>query len=64
VLSFGADTFSGDPISHFAIETEDFVTIGARIAAMGLPTAIIMEGGYAVGDLGGNVVRFLSGFPD
>lgn len=64
VVSFGADTFSGDPISHFAIETEDFVAIGARIAAMGLPTAIIMEGGYAVGDLGGNVVRFLSGFPE
>ncbi|MBW7947189.1 MAG: histone deacetylase family protein, partial [Sphingomonadaceae bacterium] len=64
VVSFGADTFSGDPISHFAIETEDFAAIGARIAAMGLPTAIIMEGGYAVGDLGGNVVRFLSGFPE
>ena len=64
VVSFGADTFSGDPISHFAIETEDFAAIGARIAAMGLPTAIIMEGGYAVGDLGGNVARFLSGFPD
>ena len=64
VVSFGADTFSGDPISHFAIETEDFAAIGARIAAMGLPTAIIMEGGYAVGDLGGNVARFLSGFPE
>ncbi|WP_300537847.1 histone deacetylase family protein [Sphingosinicella sp.] len=64
VVSFGADTFSGDPISHFAIETEDFATIGARIAALNLPTAIIMEGGYAVGDLGGNVARFLSGFPD
>ncbi|MBB4633987.1 acetoin utilization deacetylase AcuC-like enzyme [Sphingosinicella soli] len=64
VVSFGADTFSGDPISHFAIETEDFAAIGARIAAMDLPTAIIMEGGYAVGDLGGNVARFLSGFAD
>jgi acetoin utilization deacetylase AcuC-like enzyme len=64
VVSFGADTFSGDPISHFKIEANDFAAIGARIAAMGLPTVIIMEGGYAVGDLGGNVARFLSGFSD
>lgn len=61
VVSFGADTFSGDPISHFAIEAADFARIGARIGTTGLPTLIVMEGGYAVGDLGDNVARFLSG---
>jgi acetoin utilization deacetylase AcuC-like enzyme len=29
---------------------------------MGLPTLIVMEGGYAVEALGANVAEFLSGF--
>ena len=59
ILSFGADTYAGDPISHFAIETEDFPRIGTRIAALGLPTVIVMEGGYAVGALGQNVAALI-----
>lgn len=62
ILSFGADTFSGDPISFFRLETTDYPLIGRRIADAGLPTLVVMEGGYAVGDLGGNVAAFLSGF--
>jgi acetoin utilization deacetylase AcuC-like enzyme len=62
VLSFGADTFEGDPISHFAIHTDDYRQLAARIAAMGLPTLVVMEGGYAVDALGANVAAFLSGF--
>ena len=33
-----------------------------RIAALGLPTVVVMEGGYAVEALGANVAGFLSGF--
>ena len=33
-----------------------------RIASMGLPTLIVMEGGYAVEALGDNVASFLGGF--
>jgi acetoin utilization deacetylase AcuC-like enzyme len=33
-----------------------------RIAALGVPTVIVMEGGYAVDALGANVAEFLSGF--
>jgi acetoin utilization deacetylase AcuC-like enzyme len=33
-----------------------------RIASLGLPTIIVMEGGYAVDTLGPNVAEFLSGF--
>jgi acetoin utilization deacetylase AcuC-like enzyme len=62
ICSFGADTFAGDPISHFAIETAEFAEMGRDIAALGLPTAIVMEGGYAVEALGANVSSFLSGF--
>ena len=62
VVSFGADTFAGDPISGFALQREDFARMAARISALGLPTVIVMEGGYAVDDLGGNVATFLGGF--
>jgi acetoin utilization deacetylase AcuC-like enzyme len=62
LCSYGADTFVGDPISFFALETRDYAAIARRIAALGLPTAILLEGGYAVDALGANVAAFLSGF--
>ena len=62
VCSFGADTFVGDPISHFALRTEDYPLMARRIASLGLPTLVVMEGGYAVDALGANVAGFLSGF--
>lgn len=63
ILSFGADTYAGDPISHFALETGDYAVIASDIAALGLPTLIVMEGGYAVDALGANLTSLLSGFP-
>jgi acetoin utilization deacetylase AcuC-like enzyme len=62
ICSFGADTFAGDPICSFALETADYAPVAGRIASLGLPTLIVMEGGYAVDALGGNVAAFLSGF--
>ena len=62
VCSFGADTFVDDPISHFALETRDYHVLARDIAALGLPTVIVMEGGYAVDALGANVAAFLRGF--
>ncbi|GAA4007912.1 histone deacetylase family protein [Sphingomonas swuensis] len=62
VVSFGADTWEGDPISHFALRTEDYARLARRIAGLGLPTLVVMEGGYAVEALGHNVASFLSGF--
>ena len=62
ICSFGADTYAGDPISHFAIETADYPVLAGRIASLGVPILIVMEGGYAVDDLGANVASFLSGF--
>ena len=62
VLSFGADTFEDDPISHFAIKSADYPIVAERIASLGLPTLVVMEGGYAVAALGDNVAAFLSGF--
>jgi acetoin utilization deacetylase AcuC-like enzyme len=62
VISYGADTYAGDPISHFRLETEDYAVMAGRIAALQLPSLVVMEGGYAVDALGANVGTFLSGF--
>ena len=62
VVSFGADTWEGDPISHFELRTPDYTVLAHDIAALGLPAVIVMEGGYAVDALGANVASLLAGF--
>jgi acetoin utilization deacetylase AcuC-like enzyme len=62
VVSLGVDTFRGDPISQFRLDTVDYPVIGAGIAALGLPTLFVMEGGYAVEAIGENAVGVLTGF--
>lgn len=62
IVSLGVDTFKGDPISHFTLDSADFHDYGQRIAALGRPTLIVMEGGYAVDAIGVNVGQMLSGF--
>jgi len=62
ICSYGADTYAGDPISYFELETGDYPKIARRIATLGVPTLTAMEGGYAVDRLGANVAAFLSGF--
>jgi acetoin utilization deacetylase AcuC-like enzyme len=62
VISLGLDTFEGDPISKFTITSEDYFQVGQQLASLKLPTAFIMEGGYATEALGTNVVNVLDGF--
>ncbi len=62
IVSYGADTHEADPISYFKLKTNDYAAMAGRIASMGLPTLIVMEGGYAVDALGPNVAEFLGGF--
>ena len=62
IVSFGADTWEGDPISHFKLATPDYAVLAADIAARGWPSVLLMEGGYAVDALGANLASFLSGF--
>ena len=62
VVSLGVDTYEHDPISQFRLRSEDFIRIGSRIAATRCPTLFVMEGGYAVEDLGVNAVNVLIGF--
>jgi acetoin utilization deacetylase AcuC-like enzyme len=62
VISLGVDTFEKDPISKFKLRSEHYPLIGARIAKLGLPTLFVMEGGYAVAEIGINAVGVLTGF--
>lgn len=62
VVSLGVDTFGGDPISHFKLVSDDFTRIGQAIGGLSLPTVFVMEGGYAVEEIGVNAVNVLSGF--
>ncbi len=62
VISLGVDTFEHDPISFFKLASDDFKRYGATIASLGLPTLFIMEGGYAVEEIGINAVNVLEGF--
>jgi acetoin utilization deacetylase AcuC-like enzyme len=64
IVSFGADTFERDPISHFKLRADDFFRLGAELAAPQLPTLFVMEGGYAIDDLGRNVAAALCGFAE
>jgi acetoin utilization deacetylase AcuC-like enzyme len=61
VLSAGFDTFGGDPLGDFQLTTAAYHAIGARIAALGLPTLVVQEGGYAIDALGANAVALLRG---
>lgn len=62
VVSLGLDTYKEDPISHFLLASDDYFEIGRRIARLDLPTVFVLEGGYAIADLGVNAVNVLSGF--
>ena len=62
IVSFGADTHEADPISHFKLKTDDYRRMAGRIASFGVPTVVLLEGGYAVEALGENVAAFLSDF--
>ena len=62
VVSLGVDTFKDDPISQFKLDSPDYLEMGRRIARMGRPTLFVMEGGYAVEEIGINAVNVLEGF--
>lgn len=64
VVALGVDTFEDDPISGFQLRSADYLRLGARLARIGLPSVFTMEGGYAVADVGTNVVNVLQGFVD
>ncbi|WP_339855375.1 histone deacetylase family protein [Roseovarius nubinhibens] len=61
VVATGLDAHEGDPFRALRVTTEGFARIGAAIAARGLRTLYVQEGGYLSDDLGPNLTSFLSG---
>jgi acetoin utilization deacetylase AcuC-like enzyme len=62
VVSLGMDTFVGDPIAGFTLQSQDYLRVGNDLAQAGLPTVFVFEGGYAVAEVGVNAVNVLQGF--
>ena len=62
VVPLGVDTFEGDPISGFGLQSSDYLHMGQTLASVHLPTVFTFEGGYAVAEVGINVVNVLQGF--
>jgi acetoin utilization deacetylase AcuC-like enzyme len=62
VVSLGLDTFDGDPVAGFKLQSEDYLRVGTDLATANLPTVFVFEGGYAVAEVGVNAVNVLQGF--
>jgi acetoin utilization deacetylase AcuC-like enzyme len=62
VIALGYDAHKDDPIGVLKLEAADFGTIGERVKALGLPTLVVQEGGYAIEAIGDCLDAFLSGF--
>jgi len=61
-VSAGMDIYADDPLGTVKVTTNGIAEIGKRIASLGLPTVIVMEGGYANEILGVNIAAFLEEF--
>ncbi len=62
IVSLGVDTYEDDPISFFTLTSEDFSRYGALLGKLCLPTLFVLEGGYAIDEMGVNTVNVLTGF--
>lgn len=62
IVSAGFDTYVGDPIGSFSLQTSDYGPIAEIISKLNLPTVVVQEGGYEAKRLGKNVATFLEGF--
>jgi len=59
VVSAGMDLYGGDPLGKFQVTRQGIAQIGSRIAALDLPSLVVMEGGYNNEALGENIVALL-----
>jgi acetoin utilization deacetylase AcuC-like enzyme len=62
VVSLGFDASEHEPLVALAVTSEGFARAGAILAGLGLPAAIVQEGGYNVEEIGGLLARFLTGW--
>jgi acetoin utilization deacetylase AcuC-like enzyme len=61
VVSLGFDASKDEPLSFLAVSPEGFARAGAAIRGLGVPCALVQEGGYNIALLGVLLARFLGG---
>jgi acetoin utilization deacetylase AcuC-like enzyme len=62
VVSLGVDAAADDPESPLEVTRDGYRRAGEQLAALGLPTVLVQEGGYHLPSLGGLVTAFLSAY--
>ena len=62
VVSAGMDIYADDPLGTIKVTTDGIGRIAKDIASLGLPTVIVLEGGYNNDALGRNILAFLGEF--
>jgi acetoin utilization deacetylase AcuC-like enzyme len=61
IVSLGVDTYYNDPISDLALTADGYERCGRLVADLGVPTVVLLEGGYDIDAIGENVRRWLTG---
>lgn len=64
VLSLGFDASLDEPLGFLRVTADGFARAAEMVAALGLPAAIVQEGGYNTDVIGGLLARFLGAFQD
>ncbi len=62
VVALGVDAAGGDPESPLEVITDGYTRPAELLGELGLPTAIVQEGGYDLDRIGELVVASLEGF--
>ena len=62
VVSLGLDAHENDPLKGMRVTFEGFARAGRLLAAVGLPTTFVQEGGYLSPDLATSLAAFLGGY--
>jgi acetoin utilization deacetylase AcuC-like enzyme len=62
LVSLGFDASGHDPLSVLKVTDAGFAEIARRVAALGLPTVLVQEGGYLSDQLGQHLATFLGSF--
>ncbi len=60
VVALGFDALVGEPLGFLAVSVDGFARAAEAVSALGLPSVLVQEGGYAIGSLPELVARFLS----
>jgi len=64
VVCLGLDTMRGDPTGAFGLTAVAMKRMGARIAALAMPTLVVQEGGYSLRNLKRGVAAFFEGLAE